>query len=245
MDMTENAARLRDLHRPGDPLLLPNVWDAASAKTVEEAGFPALATASAAISAMLGYPDHEGAPVDEMLAAAGRVIRAASVPVTVDAEAGYGLPADELVERLLAIGAAGCNLEDTYGGTLIEPENQAEYLAAVRAAAGDALVINARADTFVRGLADPVEAAIARGRLYIDAGADCVYPIMAPADTVKALVQGIPGPVNVNNLPGSTLAGLAADGAARISFGPMPYLKALDTLKEFAGRVLRKEDPYA
>ncbi|MBO2465737.1 isocitrate lyase/PEP mutase family protein [Actinomadura violacea] len=243
--MTENAARLRDLHRPGDPLLLPNVWDAASAEIVQDAGFPALATASASIAAMLGYPDHEGAPVEEMFAAAGRVIRAASVPVTVDAEAGYGLPADELVERLLAIGAAGCNLEDTYAGTLAEPEKQAEYLAAVRAAAGDALVINARADTFIAKVADPVEAAIARGRLYIEAGADCVYPITAPPETVATLVKGIPGPVNVNGFPGSSLSDIADAGAARVSFGPVPYMRALDSLKDFAGRVLRREDPYA
>jgi 2-methylisocitrate lyase-like PEP mutase family enzyme len=243
--MTDNAALLRDLHRPGDPLLLPNVWDAGSAKIVQEAGFPALATASAAVSAMLGYPDHEGAPVEEMFAAAGRVIRAATVPVTVDAEAGYGLQPGELVERLLAIGAAGCNLEDTYAGELAAPETQAEYIAAVRAAAGDALVINARADTFVAKVPDPVEAAIARGRLYLEAGADCVYPIAAPPDAVPSLVKGIPGPVNANNFPGTSLAELAETGVARVSYGPMPYLRALDSLKEFAGRVLAKGNPYA
>ncbi|MFI0485604.1 isocitrate lyase/phosphoenolpyruvate mutase family protein [Actinomadura sp. 9N215] len=243
--MTDHAAVLRDLHRPGDPLLLPNVWDAASATTVQEAGFPALATASAAVSAMLGYPDHEGAPAEEMFAAAGRVIRAATVPVTVDAEAGYGLPPGELVERLLAIGAAGCNLEDTYAGKLAEPEQQAEFLAAVRAAAGDALVINARVDTFVAKAPDPVDAAIARGRLYFEAGADCVYPITAPLDAVPALVKGLPGPINANNMPGSSLADLAAAGVARVSYGPMPYLRALDALKEFAGRVKAGENPYA
>ncbi|QKW33343.1 isocitrate lyase/phosphoenolpyruvate mutase family protein [Actinomadura sp. NAK00032] len=242
--MSDNAARLRELHRPGDPLLLPNVWDAGSAQIVQEAGFPALATASAAVSAMLGYPDHEGAPVEEMLAAAGRVIRAATVPVTVDAEAGYGLPPAEIVARLLAIGAAGCNLEDTYGGELADPAKQAEYLAAVRDAAGDALVINARVDTFIGGAPDPVDAAIERGRLYLEAGADCVYPITAPMDAVPALVKGLPGPVNANNMPGSSLAGLAAAGVARVSYGPMPYLRALDAVKEFATRVQAKEDPH-
>ena len=243
--MTEKAARLRELHRPGDPLLLPNVWDAGSAKVVEEAGFPALATASAAVSAMLGYPDHEGAPVEEMMAAAGRVIRAATVPVTVDAEAGYGLQPAELVERLLAIGAAGCNLEDTYAGELAEPAAQAEYLAAVRDAAGDALVINARVDTFVAQVPDPVEAAIERGRLYLAAGADCVYPITAPMEAVPAMVKGLPGPVNANNFPGTSLTDLAAAGVARVSYGPMGYLRALDTVKEFATRIRAKEDPYA
>ncbi|MFI0405989.1 isocitrate lyase/phosphoenolpyruvate mutase family protein [Actinomadura sp. 3N508] len=243
--MTDNAAVLRDLHRPGDPLLLPNVWDAGSATTVEEAGFPALATASAAVSAMLGYPDHEGAPAEEMFAAAGRVIRAVSVPVTVDAEAGYGLAPGELAERLLAIGAAGCNLEDTYGGKLAEPETQAEYLAAVRAAAGDALVINARTDTFIAQLPDAVDAAIARGRLYLEAGADCVYPITAPLDAVPTLVEELPGPVNANQMPGSSVAALAAAGVARISYGPMPYLRALDALKEFATRLKEGKNPYA
>ncbi|WP_396446825.1 isocitrate lyase/phosphoenolpyruvate mutase family protein [Actinomadura sp.] len=243
--MTDNAAKLRELHRPGDPLLLPNVWDAGSAQIVQEAGFPALATASAAVSAMLGYPDHEGAPAEEMFAAAERVIRAATVPVTVDAEAGYGLRPAELVERLLAIGAAGCNLEDTYAGELAKPEEQAEFLAAVRAAAGDALVINARIDTFIRGVPDPVEAAIERGRLYLQAGADCVYPIVAPMDAVPALVEGLPGPVNANNPPGTSLADLAAAGVARVSYGPMGYLRALDTLKEFATRIKAMEDPYA
>ncbi|WUH98768.1 isocitrate lyase/phosphoenolpyruvate mutase family protein [Spirillospora sp. NBC_00431] len=242
--MTDHAAVLRDLHRPGDPLLLPNVWDAASATTVQEAGFPALATASAAVSAMLGYPDHEGAPVEEMFAAAGRVIRAATVPVTVDAEAGYGLEPGELVERLLAIGAAGCNLEDTYAGELAAPETQAEYIAAVRAAAGDALVINARVDTFVAKAPDPVDAALVRGRLYFEAGADCVYPITAPLDAVATLVKGLPGPINANNLPGSSLAELAAAGVARVSYGPMPYLRALDALKEFAVRVKAGENPH-
>ncbi|MGH3242649.1 MAG: isocitrate lyase/PEP mutase family protein [Spirillospora sp.] len=243
--MTNDAAILRDLHRPGDPLLLPNVWDAASAQAVQEVGFPALATASAAVSAMLGYPDHEGAPVEEMFAAAGRVIRAATVPVTVDAEAGYGLEPGELVDRLLAIGAAGCNLEDTYAGKLAEPETQAAYLAAVRAAAGDALVINARVDTFVAKAPDPIDAAILRGRQYFEAGADCVYPIAAPLDAVPALVKGLPGPINANNMPGSSLADLVAAGVARVSYGPMPYLRALDALKQFAARVKAGETPHA
>lgn len=243
--MTENAARLRELHRPGDPLLLPNVWDAGSAKVVQEAGFPALATGSAAVADALGYDDHEGAPVEEMLAAAARIVRVATVPVTVDAEAGYGLQPAELVERLLAIGAAGCNLEDTYAGELAEPETQAGFLAAVREAAGDALVINARVDTFINGVPDPLEAAIARGRLYFEAGADCVYPITAPMDAIPALVKGLPGPINANNFPGTSLGDLAAAGVARVSYGPMTYLRALDTLKEFATRVHAREDPYA
>src|ERR1700712_4046014 len=110
-DLRALAEDLRGLHR-GDVLVLPNVWDAASAEIVAEAGFPAVATASAAITATLGYPDGQGAPWQEMFAAAGRIARAVSVPVTVDVEAGYHLPPGELVDQLLEIGAVGCNLED-------------------------------------------------------------------------------------------------------------------------------------
>src|SRR5882757_10904548 len=98
-DLKARADTLRELHSK-ELLVLPNVWDAASATIVAEAGFPAVATASAAVTAMLGYPDGEGAPWQEMFAAAGRVARAVPVPVTVDAEAGYGLPPGELVDRL-------------------------------------------------------------------------------------------------------------------------------------------------
>ena len=109
-DLKAHADRLRELHHAREMLVLPNVWDAASAKIVAEAGFPVVATASAAISAMLGYPDGGGAPWQKMFAAAGRVARAVPVPVTVDAEAGYGMEPRELVDRLLEIGAVGCNL---------------------------------------------------------------------------------------------------------------------------------------
>jgi 2-methylisocitrate lyase-like PEP mutase family enzyme len=249
-DHNAKAAALRDLHRPGEPLLLPNVWDAASATIVQEAGYPAIATASAAIAGMLGYADHEGAPMEEMLGAASRVIRAVDVPVTVDAEAGYGLPPDELVERLVGIGAVGCNLEDTdHGaGALVPVDRQAEYIAAVRAAAetaGADLVINARVDTFVGKVPDALAGAIERGGRYLDAGADCVYPIMAPTEAdVEALAKGIPGPVNVNCLPGNEPARLAELGVARISFGPMPYLMALESLKTFATRLKAGRSPY-
>ncbi|MFI0352819.1 isocitrate lyase/phosphoenolpyruvate mutase family protein [Actinomadura sp. 9N407] len=250
-DHNANAARLRELHRPGEPLILPNAWDAASATILEEAGYPAVATASAAIAAMLGYPDHEGAPADEMLAAAARVVRAVRVPVTVDAEAGYGLPAAELVERLVTMGAVGCNLEDTdhKTGALVPAAEQAERIAAVRAAAesaGTDLVINARADVFVNKVAEPVAEAIERGRLYLEAGADCIYPIAVSAeDDIAVLAKEIPGPINTNSFPGgATPARLAALGVARISFGPMPYLMALDTLKGMANRLLAGDDPY-
>jgi 2-methylisocitrate lyase-like PEP mutase family enzyme len=235
-DLKAQAEQLRELHR-GELLVLPNVWDAASARIVVEAGFPAVATASAAITAMLGYPDGEGAPWAEMFAAAGRVARAVPVPVTVDAEAGYHLPPRELVDRLLEIGAVGCNLEDTdhRTGGLVEVAAQADRLAAVRAAAGDAgvpIVINARVDVFLptSGIAqgDRIGEAVRRGRRYRAAGADCIYPIgVRHKADLATLVAELPGPVNGNTGDELDLAALRELGVARVSYGPRFYRAAM------------------
>lgn len=235
-DLKAQAELLRELHH-GELLVLPNVWDAASARIVAEAGFPAVATASAAITAMLGYPDGQGAPWDEMFAAAGRVARAVSVPVTVDAEAGYHLQPTELVDRLLEIGAVGCNLEDTDHrvGGLLEVGAQADWLAAVRSAAQDAgvpMVLNARVDTFLPGSGLSEEARLAetvrRGRRYRAAGADCIYPIgvRRKAD-LATLVAELPGPINGNPSDELDLPTLRELGVARVSYGPRFYRAAM------------------
>ncbi|MEV5745568.1 isocitrate lyase/phosphoenolpyruvate mutase family protein [Microbispora rosea] len=239
-DLKTRAERLRKLHSE-EMLVLPNVWDAASATIVAEAGFPAVATASAAISAMLGYPDGEGASWQEMFAAAGRVARVVSVPVTVDAEAGYGMEPRELVDRLLDIGAVGCNLEDTdhRAGGLVEAGAHAQWLAGVRSAADDAevpIVINARVDTFLpaSGIPEPdrVTEAKRRGRLYRDAGADCIYPIgVRQKHDLATLVTELPGPVNGNTGEYLDLATLREMGVARVSYGPRFYRAALADLK--------------
>jgi 2-methylisocitrate lyase-like PEP mutase family enzyme len=239
-DLKARAERLRDLHGE-EMLVLPNVWDAASAAIVAEAGFPAVATASAAVSAMLGYPDGEGAPWQEMFAAAGRVARAVSVPVTVDAEAGYGMQPRELVDRLLDIGAVGCNLEDSdhRAGGLVEAGAQAQWLARVRSAADDAgvpIVINARVDTFLptSGIPEPdrLAEAIRRGTLYRDAGADCIYPIgVRHKRDIATLVAELPGPVNGNTGENVDLATLRELGVARVSYGPRFYRAAMAGLK--------------
>jgi 2-methylisocitrate lyase-like PEP mutase family enzyme len=218
-------------------LVLPNVWDTASATVVAEAGFPAVATASNAIAAMLGHPDGEGAPWQEMFAAAGRVAKAVQVPVTVDAEAGYGMQPRELVDRLLEIGAVGCNLEDTdhRAGGLSDAEKHAEWLAAVRSAADDAgvpIVINARVDTFLppNGVpeAERLTEAIRRGRLYREAGADCIYPIgVRSKRDIAELVAELPGPVNGNTGDELDLATLRELGVARVSYGPRFYHAAI------------------
>jgi 2-methylisocitrate lyase-like PEP mutase family enzyme len=240
-DLKAQAETLRELHT-GEMLVLPNVWDAASARVVAEAGFPAVATASAAVSAMLGYPDGEGAPWQEMFAAAARVARVVAVPVTVDAEAGYGLGPRELVDRLLEAGAVGCNLEDTDhrgGAGLVDAGVHAQWLANVRAAAGDAgvpLVINARVDVFLPVAGVPegerVAEAVRRGRLYQEAGADCIYPIgVRDRADLAALVAGLPGPLNGNAGPGLDLAALRELGVARVSYGPRFYRAAMADFK--------------
>lgn len=238
----------RALHRgraPADPLILPGPWDAASARVFVEAGFPALATPSAGVAASLGYADGE-VPPDEMFAAVRRVVRSVSVPVSADIEDGYGLPPKELVERLLETGAVGCNLEDSSGGArgaLKDPREQADWLAEVRSVAGDGVFLNARVDTFIRGVADPAQA-IERARLYVEAGADCVYPIGAPPQVLPALRAGIEGPINVGAKPtGSSLRELrelrelGELGATRITFGPGLQIRATEALREIAGRL--------
>src|SRR3954454_3107429 len=135
-DLQSRCDLLRSLQRPGDPLLLPNAWDVATARAVVAAGFPVIATTSGGVAATLGYDDHEGAPGGEMLAAAARIATDVEVPVTVDAEAGYGMAPAELVAALRSAGAAGCNLEDTdhAAGSLRDPERHAEWLRAGRGA---------------------------------------------------------------------------------------------------------------
>ena len=134
MDLQQAADRLRALHTAAEPLVLPNAWDAASARAVVEAGFPAIATSSVAVAHALGYEDGEQTPPDEMFAAVARIARAVEVPVTADIEGGYGLPPHEVGERLLAAGAVGCNLEDTDHTThaLRDPNQQVDRLARSR-----------------------------------------------------------------------------------------------------------------
>ncbi|MFC4470496.1 isocitrate lyase/phosphoenolpyruvate mutase family protein [Streptomyces xiangluensis] len=236
------AETFRALHQgraPGDPLVLPGPWDAASARVFAEVGFPALATPSAGVAASLGYEDGH-TPADEMFAAVARIVRSVDVPVSADVEDGYGLAPKELVERLLEAGAVGCNLEDSHAGVLKDPARHADWLAQVRAVAGDALFVNARVDTFSRGVADP-ERAVERAALYVAAGADCVYPIGAPADALPVLRAGIPGPINASApLDGPPPAELGRLGATRITFGPGLQRRATETLTGIA-RALRED----
>jgi 2-methylisocitrate lyase-like PEP mutase family enzyme len=239
--LAAHAATLRALHRPGRPLVLPNVWDASSAGLVAGAGHPALATSSSAVAAALGWEDGERTPPAEMFAAIGRIARVADVPLTADIEAGYGMEPADVVAHLLGAGASGCNLEDSIAGSrrLRPVEEQVERLRGVRAAAdaaGVPIVLNARVDVFLPGRGeglDAVDEAIARGRRYIAAGADCVYPIMAPPDVLPRLVEGIAGPVNaIAKADRAAIERVAATGVARISLGGNLFDAARERMRE-------------
>src|SRR3954447_1342737 len=243
-DLETRCDLLRSLHRPGAPLLLPNAWDVATARAVVAAGYPVVATTSGGIAATLGYEDHEGAPGDEMLAAAARIARHVEVPVTVDAEAGYGMAPADLVAALRSAGAAGCNLEDSdyAAGALRDPDRHAEWLRAVRQAAsedGYPLVINARIDVFLHpflaGAGGPgtqeelVPEALRRAHAYREAGVDCVFPItLWETDALRRFTSEARGPVRVGRLPQTpSVAELAALDVARVSWGLLLYGEAM------------------
>lgn len=238
----DKADLLRALHIPGTPLILPNAWDVGSARTIVDAGFPVIATSSNAIAwGTLGYNDGEGAPSKDMLFIAQRIAASVDVPVTVDAESGYGMPPDELVELLTAIGVVGCNIEDTNhtNGGLLDVDVRATYIARMRTAAnrtGVPLVINARIDSFFHTspLPEPQKRpdAITRAQAYFAAGADCIFPIASTPDDLKAILTKVPAPVNAGlPLNHGSLDDLRAIGVARVSLGPQLYNSALDHLR--------------
>lgn len=252
-DLETDCRLLRSLHRPGAPLVLPTAWDVATARAVVAAGFPVVATTSAGVAAALGYDDHERAPGGEMLRAAARISRGVDVPMTVDAEAGYGMEPAELVAALKDAGAAGCNLEDTdhTTGRLRDQAWQADWLRAVRqAAASDRypLVINARIDVFLPAAlagshpgtqAQLVPDAVERARTYAAAGVDGVYPIaLWERPALAAFVSAAPVPVNILRTPRSpSLAELAELGVARVSYGPLLHREAMEHFQHLLGAV--------
>ena len=245
--MTADA--LRALHRPGDPLILPNAWDAGSARVVAAAGFGAVATSSGAVAESLGYADHEQTPVTEMLDAIARTAAAVPVPVTADFERGYGLWPADLVERLAATGVVGMNLEDSdpATGALVDANEHADFLAAIVEAGrltGIDLVLNARIDVFVRdegrwSARERLEEAIRRARIYRAAGADCVYPILLSSHPdIATFVDEVDAPVNIlASASEPNVPALAALGVARISFGSGVYRVTQKHLTEIVARI--------
>lgn len=230
------AEELKALHEAEDLLVLVNVWDVVTARTV--AGLPgtrALATASHSIAEAHGYEDGENIPFDLMLAAVARIVDAVDLPVTADLEAGYG-DVDRTIRAAIGVGAVGANLED-------EMRPFAESVAAVRAAMAAAeaegvpFALNARTDAYLlAGDRDPGEVltdAIARGRAFLDEGATCVFvPGVADPAVITALVDGI-GVRKVSVIArrgGPTMAELQALGVARVSCGPYPQIYLLEAL---------------
>ena len=218
----EKAEIFRALHRGPEILVLPNVWDCASARIVEEAGFPAIATTSAGVANALGYPDGERIPAAEMLAAVARIAGCIRVPVTADLEAGYGDVA-ATAAGLVASGAIGLNLEDSGS----DPAQHVARIATVRRvgrALGVNLVINARTDLYLRQIGDPgsrFDRSCERLRAYIDAGADCVFvPGVTGEDTIRRFVETLRFPLNVLAAAETPpIRRLQELGVARVSVG--------------------------
>src|SRR6202049_3344861 len=242
------AQQLRELHQIGRPLLLAKVWDAAGAGAVVAAGSPAVATSSVAMAAARagsdGNRDREAA-----FAQLRQIAAAVDVAGTAALEGGYDLAPDALVDAMLDAGAVGCNIEDTdhaTGDRLLDATARAAYLGAIRAAAdqrGVGIVLNARIAAIIRHPDRAAPAARAevprRARLYLDAGADCVYPIsLRDPALVAQVVNELSRPVNVN--PSEPLAALAEAGAARISLGGGVHNWGTRDLEQRATRLLSR-----
>ena len=219
MDQHEKAQAFRRMHLEPPILVLPNAWDVASAKALAALdGCRALATSSAAVARSLGFEDGERAPGAVMVEVAGRIAQAVDVPVTGDLERGYGDPVGT-ARAAWDAGLVGINFEDSTRAGLVDVNEQVAVIRAIREAVPD-LVINARVDIFVRiGTGDVAEAA-ERGNAYLAAGADCVYPILAPVNSIDALVHRIKGPINVIAEPATpSPSELEELGVARMTWG--------------------------
>ncbi len=241
---TDKAEALLALHA-GPGFVLPNAWDAGSARILEHVGFPAIATTSAGIAWSCGVPDGGTLDGDAMLEHVASIVSAVGVPVTADLESGYGDTPDDVgrtVARAMALGAVGANLEDAGTSGLFGIEEAVDRIAAARAAApSGSFVLNARTDTYFAGAKGDVFAeTVQRAVRYLEAGADCVFvPGVVEQDTIRRLAAAIPGPLNVvaglaNTIDAPTLFSL---GVKRVSLGGSLARAALSTL-ERAGREL-------
>ncbi|MFC7219130.1 isocitrate lyase/phosphoenolpyruvate mutase family protein [Streptomyces polyrhachis] len=251
---SNQAAAFRALHVPGAPLLLPNAWDAASARITEDAGAAAVATTSAGVAWSLGVPDGDALDRASMLAHLRRVVAAVRVPVSADIESGFGATPREVaatVREVIAAGAVGVNIEDGHGAALRPVQEQAERIAAARRAAKEAgvpLYINARTDAYLYGIGtaeDRLPQTLARAAAYLAAGADGVFvPGVTDPATVSALAEGIGAPLNILAGAGApTAPELAKLGVARISLGSSIASAAYELARK-ATRELLTEGTY-
>jgi 2-methylisocitrate lyase-like PEP mutase family enzyme len=243
----ERATALLELHRPGDPVILPTVWDAWSARLAVDAGFVALTVGSHPLADSIGKSDGEGMSFDDVLTRVAQITAAVDVPVSVDIESGYGQPAARLIEGLLGVGAVGLNIEDTVhseGKRLRSAAEHAELVGALRSAADAAgvhVVINARTDLFLRrdgDDADRVERAVARLTEAAAAGADVLYPVgYHDPETLRRLATELPLPINAFARPDQDEpASFGPLGVARVSFGPFLQAALAARAKELLAR---------
>jgi len=255
------ALRAREflgLHQGPRTLVLPNVWDVASARVFEEAGFAAVATTSAGVAFALGYPDGERLPLEELLEVVGRISRALEVPLSVDFEAGFGARPEDAaasVRRLLEEGAVGLNLEDSRKGEqtgLEEPSLHVEKIRAVREAGesfGVPLVINARTDVFLAGVGEPgsrLDHTVRRVNAYREAGADCLFvPGVSDRETIAELVSQVEGPLNLLAVAGTPrISELETLGVRRVTVGSGAMRATLGLIQKIS-RELREEGTYS
>jgi 2-methylisocitrate lyase-like PEP mutase family enzyme len=236
MDMrkqAEKAKKFRQLHHGPRMLLLPNAWDVASARILEECGHPAIATSSAAVAYSLGYVDGQRISRGEMLEVAGRIARTTNIPVTADLEAGYGTTAKDMAETVkaaIAAGIIGMNLEDITGddeSSLVDLPMQLEKIRAIREAAlsaGVPFVLNARTDIYLMPIgpeATRFERTVERLRAYREAGADCLFaPGVYDLETIQKLVKAVEAPLNILANPACPgIPEMEKAGVARVSAG--------------------------
>jgi 2-methylisocitrate lyase-like PEP mutase family enzyme len=245
--LAQRAAALLELHRPGDPVVLPTVWDAWSAGLATNAGFVALTVGSHPLADSIGKPDGEGMSFDDVLTRVAQITAAVDVPVSVDIESGYGLPAGRLIDGLLSVGAVGLNIEDTVhseGKRLRSASEHAQLVGALRSAADAAgvhVVVNARTDLFLRkdgDDSDRVERAVARLTEAAAAGADVLYPVgRHDPQTLRRLATELPLPINAIALPDQDdPTSFGPLGVGRISFGPFLQAALSVRAKELLAR---------
>lgn len=242
MTQADKAQAFRTLHQRGNPLMLYNIWDAGSAKTVADAGALAVATGSWSVAAAQGYEDGEEIPLDLLVMIAKRITATVDVPLSVDMEGGYAVAPAELrenVKQIIKAGAVGMNFEDRVvkGSGLHPIEEQAQRISAIREVE-TAFFINARTDLFLQAEAnahaDLVSDAITRGKAYAKAGADGFFvPGLVDTKLIAEICDGVDLPVNVMMAPNAPSVDVLAElGVGRVSHGPFPYRKAMVSLKE-------------
>jgi 2-methylisocitrate lyase-like PEP mutase family enzyme len=250
----EKAERLRKLHQGPRILVLANAWDVASARLMEEAGFPAIATTSSGVAASLGYPDGQRISREEMLEVVARIARAVRVPVTADMEAGYGTSVEEMAETakaVVAAGAVGMNLEDVTGddeSSQVELGLQVEKIRAIckaSAALGVPLVVNARTDIYLLPIGEEAtrfERTVEHLRAYREAGAGCVFaPGIRDRETISKLVKAVDAPLNILLTPGCpSLGELEKMGVARASAGSAVMRATLGLVRRIAKELMEK-----